>query len=150
MLDPLTIVDMAVAHFSPVNDLKHLNIMITAGPTREPLDPVRYISNHSSGKMGFAIAAAAARRGANVTLVSGPVSLPTPPFVKRVDVMTALEMEAAVNASVQQQNILSVAPPWRIIAQLPWPQKNQKQATQGDELTIKMVKTPISSQALPH
>lgn len=60
MLDPLTIVDMAVAHFSPVNDLKHLNIMITAGPTREPLDPVRYISNHSSGKMGFAIAAAAA------------------------------------------------------------------------------------------
>ena len=93
MLDPLTIVDMAVAHFSPVNDLKHLNIMITAGPTREPLDPVRYISNHSSGKMGFAIAAAAARRGANVTLVSGPVSLPTPPFVKRVDVMTALEMD---------------------------------------------------------
>lgn len=91
--------------FSPVNDLKHLNIMITAGPTREPLDPVRYISNHSSGKMGFAIAAAAARRGANVTLVSGPVSLPTPPFVNRVDVMTALEMEAAVNASVQQQNI---------------------------------------------
>lgn len=79
--------------------------MITAGPTREPLDPVRYISNHSSGKMGFAIAAAAARRGANVTLVSGPVSLPTPPFVNRVDVMTALEMEAAVNASVQQQNI---------------------------------------------
>jgi phosphopantothenoylcysteine decarboxylase/phosphopantothenate--cysteine ligase len=61
MLDPLTIVDMAAAHFaSPVNDLQHLNIMITAGPTREPLDPVRYITNHSSGKMGFAIAAAAA------------------------------------------------------------------------------------------
>ncbi|AHA68148.1 Phosphopantothenoylcysteine decarboxylase [Shigella dysenteriae 1617] len=97
MLDPLTIVDMAVAHFSPVNDLKHLNLMITAGPTREPLDPVRYISNHSSGKMGFAIAAAAARRGANVTLVSGPVSLP---------------------------------------------KKIKKQATQGDELTIKMVKNP--------
>ncbi len=73
MLDPLTIVGMAAAHFSPVNDLQHLNIMITAGPTREPLDPVRYITNHSSGKMGFAIAAAAAKRGANVTLVSGPV-----------------------------------------------------------------------------
>jgi phosphopantothenoylcysteine decarboxylase/phosphopantothenate--cysteine ligase len=56
MLDPLTIVDMAAAHFAPVNDLQHLNIMITAGPTREPLDPVRYITNHSSGKMGFAIA----------------------------------------------------------------------------------------------
>lgn len=105
MLDPLTIVDMAAEHFSPVNDLQHLNIMITAGPTREPLDPVRYISNHSSGKMGFAIAAAAAKRGANVTLVSGPVSLSTPPFVQRVDVMTALEMEAAVQSAVQQQHI---------------------------------------------
>ncbi len=62
MLDPLTIVDMAAAHFSPVKDLQHLNIMITAGPTREPLDPVRYITNLSSGKMGFAIAAAAASR----------------------------------------------------------------------------------------
>ncbi|MCY0634950.1 bifunctional phosphopantothenoylcysteine decarboxylase/phosphopantothenate synthase, partial [Klebsiella pneumoniae] len=78
MLDPLTIVEMAAQHFSPVKDLQHLNIMITAGPTREPLDPVRYITNHSSGKMGFAIAAAAAQRGANVTLVSGPVSLPSP------------------------------------------------------------------------
>lgn len=105
MLDPLAIVDKAAAHFAAVNDLRHLNIMITAGPTREPLDPVRYISNHSSGKMGFAIAAAAARRGANVTLVSGPVSLPTPPFVKRVDVITALDMEAAVQAAVQQQHI---------------------------------------------
>ncbi len=86
MLDPLVIVDKAAAHFAAVNDLRHLNIMITAGPTREPLDPVRYISNHSSGKMGFAIAA----------VVSGPVSLPTPPFVKRVDVITALDMEAKV------------------------------------------------------
>lgn len=142
MLDPLTIVDMAVAHFSPVNDLKHLNIMITAGPTREPLDPVRYISNHSSGKMGFAIAAAAARRGANVTLVSGPVSLPTPPFVKRVDVMTALEMEAAVNASVQQQNILRLRRRGGLSRSYRGPRKIKKQATQGDELTIKMVKNP--------
>ncbi|MGV8209284.1 phosphopantothenoylcysteine decarboxylase domain-containing protein, partial [Pseudomonas aeruginosa] len=93
------------AHFSPVNDLQHLNIMITAGPTREPLDPVRYITNHSSGKMGFAIAAAAAKRGANVTLVSGPVSLTTPAFVQRIDVTTALEMEAAVQAHAQQQHI---------------------------------------------
>ncbi len=90
MLDPLVIVDKAAAHFAAVNDLRHLNIMITAGPTREPLDPVRYISNHSSGKMGFAIAAA---------LVSGPVSLPTPPFVKRVDVITALDMEAATGGA---------------------------------------------------
>ncbi len=132
MLDPLTIVDMAVAHFSPVNDLKHLNIMITAGPTREPLDPVRYISNHSSGKMGLAIADAAARRGANVTLVSGPVSLPTTPFVNRVDVMTALEMEAAVNASVQQQKIfIGCAPVADYRAATVAPKKKKNMASLG-------------------
>lgn len=143
MLDPLTIVDMTAAHFSPVNDLQHLNIMITAGPTREPLDPVRYISNHSSGKMGFAIAAAAARRGANVTLVSGPVALPTPPFVQRIDVMTALEMEAAVQAAVQKQHIFigcAAVADYRAAAVAS--EKIKKQATQGDELTVKMVKNP--------
>src|SRR5699024_12828645 len=67
MLDPLTIVDMAVAHFSPVNDLKHLKIMITADPTSEPLYPVRYISNHSSCKIGFSITSYVIRRGATVT-----------------------------------------------------------------------------------
>ncbi len=143
MLDPLTIVDMAAEHFSPVNDLQHLNIMITAGPTREPLDPVRYISNHSSGKMGFAIAAAAAKRGANVTLVSGPVSLPTPPFVQRIDVMTALEMQAAVQSVVQQQHIfIGCAAVADYRAETVAPEKIKKQATQGDELTVKMVKNP--------
>lgn len=143
MLDPLTIVDMAAEHFSPVNDLQHLNIMITAGPTREPLDPVRYISNHSSGKMGFAIAAAAAKRGANVTLVSGPVSLSTPPFVQRVDVMTALEMEAAVQSAVQQQHIfIGCAAVADYRAETVAHEKIKKLATQGDELTVKMVKNP--------
>ncbi|ELT8503760.1 TPA: bifunctional phosphopantothenoylcysteine decarboxylase/phosphopantothenate--cysteine ligase CoaBC, partial [Salmonella enterica] len=113
------------------------------GPTREPLDPVRYISNHSSGKMGFAIAAAAARRGANVTLVSGPVSLPTPPFVKRVDVITALDMEAAVQAAVQQQHIfISCAAVADYRAETIASEKIKKQAAQGDELLIKMVKNP--------
>jgi phosphopantothenoylcysteine decarboxylase/phosphopantothenate--cysteine ligase len=126
MLDPLTIVDLAAAHFSPVNDLQHLNIMITAGPTREPLDPVRYITNHSSGKMGFAIAAAAARRGANVTLVSGPVSLATPAWVKRIDVTTALEMEAAYRVSLSSSTFLLAVPPSRIIAPPPLPTKKSK------------------------
>ncbi len=151
MLDPLVIVDKAAAHFAAVNDLRHLNIMITAGPTREPLDPVRYISNHSSGKMGFAIAAAAARRGANVTLVSGPVSLPTPPFVKRVDVITALDMEAAVQAAVQQQHIfISCAAVADYRAETIASEKNQKQAAQGDELLIKMVKNRTLSPGWPH
>ncbi|MDT1800298.1 phosphopantothenoylcysteine decarboxylase, partial [Salmonella enterica subsp. enterica serovar Oslo] len=131
------IVDNAAAHFAAVNDLRHLNIMITAGPTREPLDPVRYISNHSSGKMGFAIAEAAARRRSYVTLVSGHVSLPTPHFVKRVDVITALDMEAAVQAAVQQQHIFIICAAvadYRAdtIASV----KIKKHAAQGDELII--------------
>ncbi len=75
-------------------------ILITAGPTREPIDPVRYISNHSSGKQGFALAEAAARMGADVTLVSGPVSLPKPFGVKIIDVQTAAEMLAACEKSL--------------------------------------------------
>lgn len=140
MLDPLTLVDMAAAHFSPVNDLQHLSIMITAGPTREPLDPVRYISNHSSGKMGFAIAAAAARRGAKVTLVSGPVNLPTPPDVQRIDVTTALEMEAAVQARASQQHIFvgcAAVADYRATTIA-----DEKIKKQGDEITLKMVKNP--------
>jgi phosphopantothenoylcysteine decarboxylase/phosphopantothenate--cysteine ligase len=140
MLDPLTIVDMAEHHFAPAKDLQHLNIMITAGPTREPLDPVRYITNHSSGKMGFAIAAAAAARGANVTLVAGPVSLATPPWVKRIDVTSALEMEAAVQQHAAQQHIFigcAAVADYRAAAIA-----DEKIKKQGDELTIKMVKNP--------
>jgi len=76
------------------------HVLITAGPTREPIDPVRYISNHSSGKQGYAIAEAAIRLGAQVTLVSGPVSLPIPPGVGLVPVMTAGEMLQAVESSL--------------------------------------------------
>ncbi len=140
MLDPLAIVELAEQHFAPANSLQHLNIMITAGPTREPLDPVRYITNHSSGKMGYAIAAAAARRGANVTLVSGPVALATPAGVTRIDVTTALEMEAAVQQRVQQQHIFigcAAVADYRAAAIA-----DEKIKKQGDELTIKMVKNP--------
>ena len=77
---------------------------MTAGPTREAIDPVRYLTNHSSGKMGYAIAEQAAKRGALVTLVSGPVSLPTPPGVRRIDVQTAIEMREAVLAGFEQSD----------------------------------------------
>ncbi|WP_183272968.1 bifunctional phosphopantothenoylcysteine decarboxylase/phosphopantothenate--cysteine ligase CoaBC [Buttiauxella sp. A111] len=140
MLDPLTIVDMAAQHFAVIKDLQHLNVMITAGPTRERLDPVRYITNDSSGKMGYAIAAAAAARGANVTLISGPVSLPTPPWVKRIDVTTALEMEAAVQQHVQEQQIFvgcAAVADYRAAAVA-----DEKIKKQGDEITIKMIKNP--------
>lgn len=76
------------------------HVLINAGPTREAIDPVRYISNHSSGKMGFALAEAAAEAGARVTLVAGPVNLPTPPRVTRIDVVSAVEMLAACEAAL--------------------------------------------------
>ncbi|WP_330205557.1 flavoprotein, partial [Escherichia coli] len=89
MLDPLTIVDMAVGPFLPVHDLKNLNIIITARPTREPPDPVRFISNHNPRQMGFSISAPAAPRGADGTPGSGPGFLPTPPLVISVYVVAA-------------------------------------------------------------
>jgi phosphopantothenoylcysteine decarboxylase/phosphopantothenate--cysteine ligase len=85
------------------------HILVTAGPTHEPIDPVRYIANRSSGKQGYAIAAAAARAGARVTLVSGPVALPTPPGVDRIDVETAREMAAAVKKALPADAAVMVA-----------------------------------------
>ncbi len=90
-------------------DLKDETILVTAGPTQEPLDPVRYLSNRSSGKMGFAIAQAAQERGARVMLVSGPTALPTPPGVARTDVTTAEEMFHAVVERLDATTVLIMA-----------------------------------------
>jgi len=85
--------------------LSGLHLVISAGPTREPLDPVRFISNRSSGKMGFAVAAAARDAGARVTLVSGPVALATPPGVTRIDVETAEQMYRAVHTAIADADL---------------------------------------------
>ncbi|KPP81407.1 MAG: DNA / pantothenate metabolism flavoprotein [Oceanicaulis sp. HLUCCA04] len=85
------------------------HIILTAGPTIEPIDPVRFLSNHSSGRQGFALADALAQRGAQVTLVSGPVGLPTPGGVTRVDVQTAIEMRDAVMAALPADAFIGVA-----------------------------------------
>ncbi|MDH2423221.1 bifunctional phosphopantothenoylcysteine decarboxylase/phosphopantothenate--cysteine ligase CoaBC [Cobetia amphilecti] len=82
-----------------------LTVAITAGPTREPLDPVRYLSNHSSGKMGYALAAEAAALGASVRLISGPVALATPAGVERIDVESALDMQAAAEAAASESDL---------------------------------------------
>ncbi|RUO42701.1 bifunctional phosphopantothenoylcysteine decarboxylase/phosphopantothenate--cysteine ligase CoaBC [Aliidiomarina taiwanensis] len=92
--------DKTVAISAESKTLQGEHVVITAGPTREPLDPVRYLSNHSSGKMGFALAEAAAKAGAQVTLIAGPVHLATPAGVHRVDVESALDMQQAVAASL--------------------------------------------------
>ena len=87
-------------------DLEGLNVLVTAGPTQEAIDPVRYITNHSTGKMGYAIAKAAAMRGAKVTLVSGPVEIAPPPFVEMVDVVSAEDMFQAVTSRSAKQDII--------------------------------------------
>jgi phosphopantothenoylcysteine decarboxylase/phosphopantothenate--cysteine ligase len=103
----------------PTLDGRH--VLVTAGPTHEPIDPVRYIANRSSGRQGFAIAAAAARAGARVTLVSGPVELSTPPGVTRIDVETAREMLAAVDAALPADVAIMVAAvaDWRAADEAP-------------------------------
>lgn len=100
MAEPEEIVAVAERLFQTVtvNDLAGQKVLVTAGPTREPLDPVRFISNQSSGKMGYAVAAAAQRRGALVTLISGPTALATPAGVDRIDVETAQQMHDAAIA----------------------------------------------------
>lgn len=87
-------------------DLKGKRVLVTAGPTHEPIDPVRYVGNHSSGKMGFALASVAAQRGAEVTLISGPVSLKTPRNTRRINVQTADEMRQAVEKEFEACDIL--------------------------------------------
>ena len=87
-------------------DLDGVRVLVTAGPTQEAIDPVRYITNHSTGKMGYAIAKAAAMRGAKVTLVSGPVEIAPPPFVEVVDVVSAEEMFREVTSRSAKQDII--------------------------------------------
>ena len=99
----------ACERVAPPATLAGRTVLITAGPTQEPIDPVRYLGNRSSGKMGFALAAEAARRGAHTVLVAGPVALATPPGVERHDVRTALEMEAAVQRYAAGADLIVMA-----------------------------------------
>lgn len=119
-----------------------LRVVITAGPTREPLDPVRYISNHSSGKMGYALAAAAVELGAEVTLISGPVSLATPPGAQRVEVETAVQMaEAAERLATDADVFIGCAAVADYRAEAPAEHKLKKRPDE-DGLTLRLVKNP--------
>jgi phosphopantothenoylcysteine decarboxylase/phosphopantothenate--cysteine ligase len=117
MLEADELVDELIASFQQ-KVLAGRRVMITAGPTFEPIDPVRGITNLSSGKMGYAIARAAREAGADVTLVSGPVSLPTPHGVRRIDVLTAQQMHDAVMAGVTGQHVfigVAAVADWRVV-----------------------------------
>ena len=100
------LVESIEKHLCPEQDMAGLNVLVTAGPTVEAIDPVRFISNHSSGKMGYAIANDAAKRGANVTLISGPVSVKALPQVKVIDVVSAKDMFEAVKDNFKTQDIV--------------------------------------------
>jgi phosphopantothenoylcysteine decarboxylase/phosphopantothenate--cysteine ligase len=106
MAEPAEIVEAVAALFNPRRDFAGRRVLVTAGPTQEDLDPVRYLTNRSSGKMGYAIAKAAARRGAEVTLVSGPVSLAASKYVSLVPVRSAQEMYEAVMAAAKDADVV--------------------------------------------
>lgn len=142
MVEPDEIVDTVFAE--PVDigsqSLKGLRTVITAGPTREPIDPVRYITNRSSGKMGYALAAAARRAGADVVLVSGPVAVPTPRGVRRVDVETAEEMYAGVHQCIGDADIFIGCA--AISDYKPDCVAEQKIKRTGSTLNLQMVRSP--------
>lgn len=142
MLEPQVLSNKVVNLFTNNQKLANLNIVITAGPTQEELDPVRYITNHSSGKMGFSIAKAAAALGAKVTLISGPVNLSTPHNVNREDVCSAINMQQKVQQYAPQADIfIACAAVADYRAKIVADHKMKKQDN-NDELTITLVKNP--------
>lgn len=142
MSEPSEIFQAIEVHFSQSQDLADLSVVITAGPTREAIDPVRYISNHSSGKMGFAIAEAFAKRGAKVTLIAGPVNLATPQNVSRIDVISAQQMaEQAVGFAQKNAIFIGCAAVADYRVEQVAEQKIKK-TDDNDELTLKLVKNP--------
>ncbi len=120
-------------------DYKDINVLVTAGPTREPIDPVRYITNRSSGKMGYEIAKAAKIRGANVFLVSGPVALPAPYGIERKSVQTANEMKNAILDRMEWADIIVMAA--AVADYKPSVFSNQKIKKRADEMNLHLVKT---------
>lgn len=126
---------------APPGLLQGLKVVVSAGPTYEDLDPVRYLGNRSSGKMGFAVAASAARQGAQVVLVAGPVHLATPPGVRRVDVRSAAQMRDAVAAALPADIYIGAAAVADYTPRAYSPNKIKKTAG-GQTLAVDLVRTP--------
>lgn len=139
--DVAVIAERALEVLSAKQDLAGLSVMVTAGPTREALDPVRYISNRSSGKMGYAIARAAQQRGANVTLLTGPVSIDPPHGVRVVPFTTTQDLlDAAVSLADQQDILIQAAAPADYRAKEIAAQKIKKQG--GADMVIELTENP--------
>jgi phosphopantothenoylcysteine decarboxylase/phosphopantothenate--cysteine ligase len=140
MVEPPELAEQLAALIAAGGELAGRRVLITAGPTRERIDPVRFISNRSSGKMGFAVAQAARAAGAEVVLVSGPVSLPTPPGVRRIDVESAADMLAAVLLELPGSHVfISTA---AVADYRPVRAAQQKIKKTSDTLEVSMERTP--------
>jgi phosphopantothenoylcysteine decarboxylase/phosphopantothenate--cysteine ligase len=141
MPDPPVIAERVRSLFA-ARDLQGKRVLVTAGPTREPIDPVRYISNRSSGKMGYALAEAASRRGAQVTLVSGPTILPVPAGVDIRQVVTAEEMRSAVMERLAEQQIVIKAAAVADFAPVSVSPTKIKKPPDSDNITLQLRKNP--------
>lgn len=140
---PAIVAALAAGFAAPAADLAGCRLLISAGPTFEDLDPVRFVGNRSSGKMGFAIAAAAARRGAEVVLVAGPVHLPTPEGVRRIDVRSAAQMRDAVLGALPADVYIGAAAIADYAPRTVSAEKIKKTREGGGEtLTVELVRTP--------
>ncbi|MEX2964028.1 bifunctional phosphopantothenoylcysteine decarboxylase/phosphopantothenate--cysteine ligase CoaBC [Microbulbifer sp. TYP-18] len=142
MLEPDELVRRVERLFGNRQLLASRRVVVTAGPTREALDPVRYISNRSSGKMGFALAAAAQRAGAEVTLIAGPVALATPTGVKRIDVTNALEMRDAAEEAADACDIFIAAAAVADFRPAQVAEQKIKKSDGRDEDRLTLVKNP--------
>ena len=139
MPEPEVLLQYIVQEIAFEKDLKGKKILITAGPTQEKIDPVRYITNHSSGKMGYALAKRAAMRGAEVTLVSGQVSIAPPPFVKVVSIVSAKDMFDAVTAISHEQDIIIKAA--AVADYRPAVVSDEKMKKKDDQMSIELERT---------
>ena len=139
LAEPDEIVEAADAILRPAGPLRGQKVLVTAGPTYEDFDPVRFVGNRSSGKMGYAVAAEAARRGAEVTLVTGPTRLDLPPVMEVVDVRTAAEMHHAVMTRASEQQVIIMAA--AVADYTPRNRADQKVQKEGETLTLVLERT---------
>lgn len=140
MPEPQQLLEHIQRHLACQKDMAGLHVLVTAGPTREALDPVRFITNHSTGRMGYELARAAMLRGAQVTLVSGPTALEPPPFVELVRVESAQQMHDAVMAAAPAQDVIIKAA--AVADYRPAHTAGEKIKKSGADLTLELTRTP--------
>ncbi len=140
MPEPEVLLDYILKEIAFEKDMAGLNVLVTAGPTQEAIDPVRYITNHSTGKMGYAIANCAMLRGANVTLVTGPTNMKKPPFINVVEIKSAQDMFDAVTSRANEQDIIIKAA--AVADYRPVNVSSEKVKKSDDELAIELERTP--------